>query len=712
MSITTNQDDLANRIGTQPHELITFTNSRSVPLILQTEVTECGLACVGMIASYFGHKVNLPALRNIYHIGSHGMSLNDISDVGSKLGLSSRALKCDLDELGELKVPAILHWDLDHFVVLTSVKRNRIYINDPGVGKRILTLDEASKHFTGIALELTPVSTFKKVDDRILMKVNDLWKNMVGLKRSLTSLLFISLVLQFLLLTTPYYTQWIVDKVLLTSDTSLLLVLAIAFSIIVALQVAVQTFRSWVVIRISNNLSIQMGANLFHHLIRLPIDYFLKRHFGDISSRFGSLSNVQELLTNGIIEVVVDGLMAILILVMMFLYSPLLTCIVIVVLILAFAIQWAFYFPSRRIQEELINEEAREQSAFLETLRAMQTIKLYNQENHRSSLWLNRNVDVINSSIRLAKLDLSEAALIKIISGLEMIFVLYFGALAVIEQSLTVGMLLAFIAYKSMFNNSVYQLIDLFFDFKFLGLHLERLSDITLHKQEDDNKDYVAVGQTLQGKLSVNNLSLRYSQNSDYVFENISFEVMPGESVAIVGPSGCGKSSLMKAMLRILEYEQGYITFDGVDINRFNLSDYRSKIGTVMQDDTLLSGSLLDNITMFDANYDEHHLQRCCEVACLDNFLEQLPMGINTLVGDMGSSLSGGQIQRVLLARALYGSPDVLLLDESTSNLDQKTLLEINENITALNITRILIAHRPETIASADRVVQLCFDDD
>jgi ATP-binding cassette subfamily B protein RaxB len=521
------------------------------------------------------------------------------------------------------------------------------------------------------------------------------------------TIFFISLALQFLLLTTPYYTQWIVDKVLLTNDRALLIVLAIAFSFITLFQVAIKALRSWVVLRFSSHLSMQMGANLFSHLVKLPIEFFLKRHIGDVVSRFGSLSEIREMLTNSVIEALIDGIMASVIIVLMALYSPILTLIVTGFLFLSFLVQWAFYYPNRKVYEELINDRAREESVFLETLRAMQTIKLYNQESRRSGLWLNRSADVINSTISLSKLNISEEAIVKLISGLEMIVIMYMGAIAVIEQSMTIGMLLAIIAYKQMFLESAYNLIDKLFEFKLLGLHLERLSDITLHAAEESRPEAISVHDTLKGDIKVTNLSYRYSANTEWVLKDVSFDIPAGQSVAIVGPSGCGKSTLIKAILRMIEPEVGTIQFSGVDIQDLNLREYRSKIGTVMQDDTLLSGTLVDNITMFESDYNPEKLSYSCRLAELDTVTDKLPMGMNTLVGDMGNTLSGGQIQRVLLARALYSQPDVLILDESTSNLDSESLHSVNDNIAKLNMTRILIAHRKETIESADRVISI-----
>ncbi|TCN91612.1 colicin V processing peptidase, partial [Vibrio crassostreae] len=506
----------------------------------------------------------------------------------------------------------------------------------------------------------------------------------------------------------PYYMQWVVDNVLLSHDTPLLMVLALGFALLNLIKTGVTAFRSWFVVRFSSALNIQMGANLFHHLIRLPNAYFEKRHVGDVVSRFGSINAIRELLTTGIVEALIDGLMASVVLIMMFLYSPLLTGVVLAVVGLSFVVQWLFYFPNRRITEESIVAEAKEDSHFLESIRAIQTIKLFSHETHRQNSWLNRYAEVINTDIQLGKLDIAETTLNDLIFGLEMVIVVYLGALIVIEGELTVGMLLAFIAYKNQFTTSILAFIDKILSFKLLTLHLERLSDITLHTQEDlPGQGQASLPQPVKGHIKVENVSFRYFDQAPWVLNQLSFEIEPGESIAITGESGCGKTTLLKLLLGLLSPTTGTIYLDGIDIQKLDKTTYRSHLGSVMQNDTLLSGTLNENITMFDNPYDEVRLIESCRHANILADIQRLPLGFYSLVGDMGSSFSGGQLQRLFLARALYKQPKVLCLDESTSHLDANNEAIINQHVQQLNITRIIIAHRAETIASATRTIHL-----
>lgn len=689
-----------------PLDLLSFSGKKRVPLIMQAEVSECGLASLAMISSYYGARSNVVTFRKFQTLSAQGMSLKQIMGLANETGLISRALRCELNEVGNLKLPCVLHWDLDHFVVLTGISNQWFYINDPALGKRKLSLAEFSRSFTGIALELTPCSSFKKKDSRLVMKMSQLWSKIEGLKRSLVSLFLLSLILQTTALISPYYMQWVIDSVLLSNDKALLIVLALGFSILTIIKIVVAAFRSWLVLRISNVLNIQMGANLFRHLIRLPIRYFENRHVGDVVSRFGSLNAIRELITTGVVEATIDGIMAITILVVMYLYNPVLASIAILFVLMLFLTQMFFYFPNRRITEESIVANANEDTHFLESIRAVQTIKLFNHETHRQNVWLNRYAEVINADIRLGKLNITEDSLIGLLLGLESIFIIYFGALNVMDGGFTVGMLLAFIAYKGQFTTSINAFIGKMFSFKLLGLHLERLSDITLEQQEEFLCK-ATLPKCIKGSIKIEKLSYRYADNLDWVIKDLSFEVRSGECVAITGESGCGKTTLMKLILGLLKPSSGTIYLDGVNIQDLSLNDYRQLLGSVTQDDILLTGTLSENITMFDSDYDENKVIACCQAACIWNEIALLPMGLNSLVGDMGSSFSGGQLQRIFLARALYKEPNILCLDESTSHLDANNEVSINKNLDDLNVTKIIIAHRYETINSADRVINL-----
>ncbi|MDQ2046092.1 peptidase domain-containing ABC transporter [Pseudoalteromonas sp. 20-92] len=689
-----------------PMHLLRFSGVKRLPVILQTEAAECGLASIAMVAAYYGYKTDLTSLRQEHEISLKGANLEELMQIADKLKLSSRALRLDLDHLSQLKTPCILHWDMNHFVVLKKVTKKSIEIHDPGLGERKYTMEEFSKHFTGVALELSPTEEFKSEDSRVNLKLSDFWSKVTGLKSTLGKVFVLSLLLQAFAIASPYYMQLVVDEVILSYDQNLLAILAIGFGLLMGIEMVTGAVRSVLLLHFGNLMSIQLGANLFHHLIRLPLQYFEKRHIGDVVSRFGSLQQVKELLTKGVIEAVIDGVMAIATLIMIFLYSPKLSVIVLIAIAIYAVFRIAMYRPLRQMSEEVIVNQAKEQSNFMETVRGIQTIKLFGREVQRQSVWHNKYADSLNSGIRVGHLNIGYEAFNKIIFGLENVLVIYFAAMLVMEGDLTVGMLFAFMAYKRQFVEKMASLIEKIIEFKMLSLHFNRLADISLTEKEQNIQGKMS-GKKISGNIELKGINYRYNKKEAPVFKHLDLSIKAGESVAIIGPSGCGKTTLAKLMLGLFEPDEGKIEVDGIDIRQLGLGQYRTQIAAVMQDDQLLSGSIADNISFFDPELDMQQVEWAAKIAAIDNDILQMTMGYNTLVGDMGAALSGGQIQRLLLARALYRKPKILFMDEATSNLDTKLEFSVNEAVKNLDVTRIIIAHRPETIASADRVIEL-----
>ncbi|WMN61465.1 peptidase domain-containing ABC transporter [Pseudoalteromonas xiamenensis] len=693
-----------------PMHLLKFSGKKRLPVIIQTEAAECGLASLAMVAAYHGYQTDLTTLRQAHEISLKGANLEELMQIADKLKLSSRALRLEMEHLPQLKTPCILHWDMNHFVVLKKVNRDSVEVHDPGLGYRKYTMAEFSKHFTGVALELNPTEEFKSEDTRVNLKLSDFWSKVTGLKSTLGKVFLLSLLLQVFAIASPYYMQLVVDEVVLSYDQNLLAILALGFGLLLMIEMVTGAVRSILLLHFGNLMSIQLGANLFHHLVRLPLQYFEKRHIGDVVSRFGSLQKVKELLTTGVIQALIDGVMAIATLVMIFIYSPKLSVVVLIATAIYAVFRIAMYRPLRQMSEEVIVNQAKEQSNFMETVRGIQTIKLFGREVQRQSVWHNKFADSLNAGIRVGHLNIGYEAFNKMIFGLENVLVVYFAALLVMSGDLTVGMLFAFMAYKRQFIEKMASLIEKMIEFKMLSLHFNRLADISLSDKESDIESKVK-SRELSGEIELQNIQYRYNKKEDPVFRNLNLKIKAGESIAIIGPSGCGKTTLAKIMLGLFEPDSGKVLVDGVDIRQIGLGHYRGQIAAVMQDDQLLSGSIADNICFFDPNMDMERVRWAAKIAAIDNDIAKMTMGYNSLVGDMGAALSGGQIQRLLLARALYRKPKILFMDEATSNLDTRLESSVNEAVKRLDITRIIIAHRPETIASADRVVELRYGD-
>lgn len=687
---------------------VTFGWGARLPLSLQTEAAECGLACLAMISSYHGYPSELTELRRRLVVSLKGVNLKNLVRMADRLGFASRPVRLELDELRMLKTPCILHWDLNHFVVLKKATRDGIVIHDPAVGVRGLPLSVVSRHFTGIALELMPVGDFQPATAAPRVGFRSLLGRMVGLKRSLAQLFLLALTIEVFAVISPFFLQWVVDHALVTADRDLLLVLAIGFALLLLLNTSVSAMRGWRVIALGASLKVQGRSNLFSHLLGLPAAYFESRHLGDVMSRFGSQETILQAITTDMVETVLDGLLAGVTLAIMFVFAPGLTAVVLAVAVFYGLLRWIFYTPLRQASMEAIVWSARRDSHFLETLRGIKTIKLFNGQEGRRAHWLNLLIESVNRQLTTQNLRLAFKIVNSLLIGSLAIMVVWLGAQRVLENQMSIGMLLAYIVYKDQFLDRVSNLIDKAVDLTMLRLHAERLADIALTAPEpresvvtgaDESRTPVAI--------EVRNLRFRYGDNEPWVLDGVNFRVEAGETVAIVGASGRGKTTLLKILASLLQPTQGEILVNGEPLAHVGIEYWRSMIAVVMQDDKLFAGSIADNICFFADRPDFQRIEQCARQAAVHEEIVAMPMGYNTLIGDMGTVLSGGQKQRVLIARALYRQPGLLLLDEATSHLDVANEKAVSAAIRATRVTRIIAAHRPETIRSTDRVISL-----
>ena len=688
--------------------------------VLQLQNAECGLACLCMIANAHGQHWRLMDLRHKFPQTLKGANLKQLIDQSQVLGFNARPVRLELEELHQLATPCILHWDLNHFVVLQKIKGQQVTLLDPALGLRKISLATASQHFTGVALELTPQAQFKTKPVAKSFPLSQLTGTIRGFGKSAAQILALAFVLELFAIFMPLFNQAVVDDVLTSGDHELLSVLVAGFALILLIQSALSLARSWWVMVLSQTVSIQWLSNVFAHLLKLPADWFAQRHLGDIASRFGAVHDIQRTLTQTTLESLLEGLMAIAALVMMFIYSPTLTWVVLAASALYAIVRWISYAPFRHAASERLVLAGQEQSHFIETLRAMTPLKLFARENERRTRWQSLMVEVMNRDFQTAKLNMGFNAARTLIFGLENLCVFWLGAKIILASqaqisgtpALTVGMLLAFISYKMQFTGRVSALINQGIELKMLNLHRDRLADIVLTPPEQDTpRGNLPVNDLahLPASLELRNVSFRYTDTEPWLFQNLNLCIQAGEHVAITGASGCGKTSLLKIMLGLMAPTQGIVLYGGVPVQQLGLSNVRRKIGVVMQEDALLTGSIADNIAFFDQAPHQPTIERCAQLAEIHHDIMRMPMAYHTLIGELGSGLSGGQKQRLLLARALYGQPTVLALDEATSHLDMHNEQAVSQTLSQLQLTRIVIAHRPETIARADR--QIDFSD-
>lgn len=686
-------------------ELGLFTKSR-VRLVRQTEVAECGLASLTMIANFHGLDVDLGTMRRRFSPSMRGAALRSLINLADRIGLTPRAVKLPLEELANLHVPAVLHWDLNHYVVLERVTGGKALIHNPDGRTSWMSMAEVSDHFTGVALELRPSDNFQKGTQRERLKLSQLWQRMTGLKRAMLQTLVLSLVLQAFVLASPYYMQIAVDNALPALDGDLLTVLALGFGLFTLINAGALLLRQFVLLVAGTTLGFGLASNIARRLFRLPIDWFEKRHTGDVLSRFQSIGPIQHILTEGAVGALVDGFLAIFTLTVMFFYSPQLTFVALIAFALYAVIRLISFSLQREAQEASIVTHGKEQSMLIETLRGITTLRLFGRETLRHALWQTRMTDAVNSDVRMARISIWQNMANTLIFGLENIITIWLAIGYVISGAgFSVGMVFAYIAYKGQFIQKAAALVDQGIAFKMLSLHLERLSDIALSEEDKSFGPSLEAETELKGRVELRDVHYRYSPSDPLVLQGVSLVIEPGEHVAITGPSGGGKSTLVKLILGLVDPEAGEILIDGLPLHRFGHKSYHQQIAAILQEDSLFAGSLADNIALFDEQVNMERVVAAAYAASIHEDVSRMPMQYETLVGDMGSTLSGGQKQRVLLARALYRQPKILVMDEGTAHLDARHEKAVNEAIEAMGITRIIIAHRRETIEAADRIL-------
>jgi ATP-binding cassette subfamily B protein RaxB len=679
---------------------------RRVPLILQSEAPECGIACVAMIASFFGYRTDLSAMRLRLAPSMRGVTLKHISAIGESMNMSARGVQASLNALDKLRLPAILHWDMNHFVVLTKVSGNRITVHDPAVGKRVMPLDEASRHYTGVAMELQPAAGFKRRDEREKITAWQLIAVAQGMKGTITQILALSLVLEVCAVAAPFFVQLVVDRVVVGRDRDLLIVLGLGFGLLVLMQVAVTAVRAWLGVYLSTHLNIRLLDSLFGQLLRLPLAWLEKRHIGDIVSRFRSVDAIQRTLTLAFVETLVDGVMVLITLAVMFWYSVELTSVVLAAALLYGLVRWIFYGPQRRALDEQLIHEAKANTHFIETLRGMMAIKLNLRESERRAAYQNLVVENTNANVAGQNLAIVHRAANGLIFGLENVIVIWLAATLVMDGRFSVGMLFGFLAFKLLFLTRVNNLVDKSIEFRMLDLHAERIADIALATPEQVGTSTYSAAAGTPLVIEARGLGFAYGIEG-FAYRSVDFSVRPGETVAIIGPSGSGKTTLVKTLIGLLEPGEGTLTACGRAVREWDRAAYRGRVGVVMQDDQLFVGTLEDNISFFDPQYDAERIRRAAGAAGIAADIETMPMQYNTIVGSLGVALSGGQKQRVLLARALYRNPQVLFLDEAFDQLDLAREREITAGLRSTGLGIVIVSHRPETVANVDRIVRL-----
>ncbi|HDX4245240.1 TPA: peptidase domain-containing ABC transporter [Escherichia coli] len=698
---------MTNRNFRQIINLLDLRWQRRVPVIHQTETAECGLACLAMICGHFGKNIDLIYLRRKFNLSARGATLAGINGIAEQLGMATRALSLELDELRVLKTPCILHWDFSHFVVLVSVKRNRYVLHDPARGIRYISREEMSRYFTGVALEVWPGSEFQSETLQTRISLRSLINSIYGIKRTLAKIFCLSVVIEAINLLMPVGTQLVMDHAIPAGDRGLLTLISAALMFFILLKAATSTLRAWSSLVMSTLINVQWQSGLFDHLLRLPLAFFERRKLGDIQSRFDSLDTLRATFTTSVIGFIMDSIMVVGVCVMMLLYGGYLTWIVLCFTTIYIFIRLVTYGNYRQISEECLVREARAASYFMETLYGIATVKIQGMVGIRGAHWLNMKIDAINSGIKLTRMDLLFGGINTFVTACDQIVILWLGAGLVIDNQMTIGMFVAFSSFRGQFSERVASLTSFLLQLRIMSLHNERSADIALHEKEEKKPEIEIIADMGPISLETNGLSYRYDSQSAPIFSALSLSVAPGESVAITGASGAGKTTLMKVLCGLFEPDSGRVLINGIDIRQIGINNYHRMIACVMQDDRLFSGSIRENICGFAEEMDEEWMVECARASHIHDVIMNMPMGYETLIGELGEGLSGGQKQRIFIARALYRKPGILFMDEATSALDSESEHFVNVAIKNMNITRVIIAHRETTLRTVDRVISI-----
>lgn len=675
------------------------------PVVLQTEATECGLACVAMLANFHGHHVTLRDLRLRFPVSLKGIALGSLLRVCKHNGLAARPVRTGLAGLRQMRLPCMLHWNFNHFVVLRRMTADGALIVDPAQGERLVPMDNLSQAFTGVAIEVTPNPEFLATPKQRNVPLTQLMGQLRRRKRAVAAVLLLALAVEFFTALAPYYIQLVIDTAIGANDTNIFALLIAGFGLVYLLRNAISAVRGWFLMYLGTSLNVQWKDNILDHLLSLPLDYFEKRHVGDVTSRFAGIDAIQRMLTTSFIESLLDGAFSSVVIIVLIMYQPVLGGIVLASTVLYLLIRVFMNAALLNASRNEIIHSAKQNSYLLETLRGIRQVKLYGQQRDRRLTWMALFVKQVNAKVSAQKIDIGFKFAKTMIFDIQHLIVIWYGALLVLDQRYTVGALVAFIGYKLLFEARVTTLIDNLFIIQNIQLQADRLGDIVLSPPEHAGAALPLEADGVPASLECQDVFFQYSLFERNVIDGLNLRVEAGESVALVGPSGCGKSTVFNVILGICQGARGRILIGGEDTHVLGVENVRSVLGTVLQDDILFGGSIFENIAGFSANADATWVETCARLANIADEINAMPMGYYTLVGDMGTVLSGGQKQRILLARALFKRPSILLLDEATSHLDVSNERAVNRAIQALNITRLIIAHRPETVLSADRIL-------
>jgi ATP-binding cassette subfamily B protein RaxB len=632
-------------------------------------------------------------------------TLRSLIRCAEAMDLHARPLRLERSELRRLTMPAVLHWEFDHFVVATSAARGGVLVNDPAVGCRRLGWNEVDRSFTGVAVEFSRTPGFTPAVLRGLPTMRGLWRSFRGLRRYLALMLLLLLVSQLIALIPPIATQLLIDNVVLGHDRQWLHRVLGGLGVVMLSGLIIDSLRRHIGIYTGMQLSLDSSTAIVNHLVNLPVLTVERRSVGDLVSRLDSIRPIQAAVTETLLRIAVQGTVLLGSCALMLAYSPRLATVTISALLLNALIQAVSLPRARALTMDALIASAAAKNSLIETLRGYASVNALGLSGKRLCHWGQGYGRAINAGTRQQQIALLASVGQGLVNVFEHLFFLAIGLGGVLDKQLTLGVLFAFMSLRGRMQGAAAELVVTTRDLYLVRSHVERVGEIVA-EQALPRTPAAAVRRRLRGAVECVALSFSYPGRS-VTLHRFDARIEPGESVAICGPSGTGKSTLLKLIAGLLEPDSGTILFDGIEASLWDRARLREQIAVVLQSDRLFEASLADNISGFDPEPDIGLVRDCARLAAVWNDIQAMPMSLHTPVSGAGGSLSGGQVQRILLARALYRRPRLLLLDEATSHLDQATEARVVANLAALGCTIVSVAHRRNAIAQAGRIIRI-----
>ena len=672
-----------------------------VPVIVQSERTDCGLATLAMVAAFHGSGSDLRALRRRFPDAAP--TLRSILVVADRIGLIARPVRVGSSELHRLLLPAVLHWRFDHFVVVTDVGRRHVTVNDPAAGRRRVAWAEIDRSFTGVAVEFSRAPRFIEGPRPRLTGMAGLLRSIRGLPRYVASMLLLLIVVQLLGLVPPIATQLLIDEIVMGNDRQWLYRIIAGLGIVMFAGLLIDSLRRYITIYTGMRLSLDFTSAVVRHLLRLPVMTVARRSVGDLVSRLDSLRPIELALTDTVLRVVVQSTVLIASCGLMLAYNRQLAAVAGLALC-AIAVVQAVSLPrSKELTMTAVLASARAKNSLIDTLRGYTSVAALGLSSQRQAHWQQGFAELTNANTERQLVALRAGIGHGIVNVLEHVVFLAVGLGAVLDQQATLGILFAFMTLRGRLHGAVADLVVSTRELFLVRAHIERVAEI-VHEDAVPESRSAVFRRPIVGRIRCVDVSFGYPGRG-LVLDGLNESIGEGESVAICGPSGAGKSTLLMLMAGLLEPRSGSIRCDDLDYSLWDRRMLQQQFGIVLQTDRLFEGSVADNVSGFDTAPSVARVRDATRVTALWDEVHALPMGIHTPIA--GAGLSGGQVQRLLLARALYRQPRVLFLDEATSNLDHATEVEVVANLESLDCTIISVAHRRNAIARAGRVVRL-----